>query len=775
MSESVLDRLVRCLDGALEYNPNAFAPPVALLWPDEGRHWQLVIDRIAEERPVLTLGPFDPDANRGPAYWIRCVVAGTVEADLPDGVPVVYLPGVGRNSLRAVESCPAELAPIAELQYRSQWFSHPNGRDWTAWALLSHPERGLGLRITDSAGTTSALQLSLDRLMDERMDRLERLVLDADFFHDLINPDPVRSLLGWLDDPASFKSRFGEAQWSAFLEQCRASFGFDPTLDGEITAARKLGEREGKWDEVWRRFAETPERYPGIPEQLRKARPLQQLTLGEQAHSDSWPQDNEAGEADLRGQLKRFASLTPEAAREEVRRLDAAHAWRRSTVWADLDQAPLAFALEQVAALADLTTQPLATGGLTELIRDYAERGWRADDAALRALRAVESGPDREAVAVAVAALYRPWVEEGAKALQGIIGPMANSGSYEPGPPASGASGSVAVFVDGLRLDVAHRVSQRLAAVGLDVDAGTSLAALPTVTQTTKPVLAPIPRDALTAGPDLHPANAVTGTKASIQVLRSLMKESGVQVLDSTSVGDPTGTAWAEAGEIDHRGHDVGSRLVDYLDEEVDRIVGRVRELLEAGWQRVEVVTDHGWILLPGGLEKVDLPSAATEVKKGRCARLKEGAAVDSPTVPWFWDQDVRIAIAPGISCFEAGKEYEHGGVSPQECIVPRLTVTAGVSPTATGGPEITSVKWLGLLCRVELTGAGSGVIADLRALPADPKTSIAEEAKETFREGKVSLIVPDEEHEGERAHLVLVDPDGQILVQRELVVGRNR
>ncbi|MDF1595133.1 MAG: BREX-1 system phosphatase PglZ type B [Acidimicrobiia bacterium] len=769
------DRLAGRLGEALEYNANAFAPPVALLWPDEGRHWQQVIPRIAKERPVLTLGPFDPDANRGPAYWIRCVVAGTVETHLPDGIPVVYLPGVGRNSLRAVESCPSDLAPIAELQYRSQWFSHPNGRDWTAWALLSHAEYGLGLRITDSADAVSALQLALDRLMDERIDRLERLVLDADFFHDLVNPDPVRSLLGWLDDPIDFRSRFDEAQWSAFLQQCKADFGFDPTLDGEISAARKLGDREEKWGEVWKRFAETPERYPGIPEQLRKARPQEQLTLGEQGHSESWPQDNEAAEKDLRQRLKGFDSLTPEAARTEIVKLEASHAWRRSTIWADLDHAPLAFALEQLAALADLAMQPLATDGLTELIRDYVDRGWRADDAALRALKAVESGPDREAVAVTMDALYRPWIDEGAKTLQSIIGPMANSGTYETGAPASPAPGTVTVFIDGLRLDIAHRVRERLAAVGLDVDAGISLAALPTVTQTAKPVLAPIPRGALTAGPDLHPANSVTGTRASVQVLRSLMKDNGVQVLDSTDVGDPTGTAWAEAGEIDHRGHDVGSRLVDYLDQEVDRIVGRVRELLEAGWQRVEVVTDHGWILLPGGLEKVDLPPATTEVKKGRCARLKAGSVVETPTVPWFWDQDVRIAIAPGVTCFEAGKEYEHGGVSPQECIVPRLTVTVGVSPMATDGPEITSVKWLGLLCRIELTGAGSGVIADLRALPADPKTSIAEEAKETFREGKVSLIVPDEEHEGEPAHLVLVGPDGQILVQRQLIVGRNR
>ncbi len=106
-------------------------------------------------------------------------------------------------------------------------------------------------------------------------------------------------------------------------------------------------------------------------------------------------------------------------------------------------------------------------------------------------------------------------------------------------------------------------------------------------------------------------------------------------------------------------------------------------------------------------MEKVELPAATAEVKKGRCARLKAGAVVEMPTVPWFWDKEVRIALAPGVTCFEAGKEYEHGGVSPQECIVPRFTVTAGPATATTGGPEITSVKWLGLLCRIEVTGVG--------------------------------------------------------------------
>jgi len=52
-------------------------------------------------------------------------------------------------------------------------------------------------------------------------------------------------------------------------------------------------------------------------------------------------------------------------------------------------------------------------------------------------------------------------------------------------------------------------------------------------------------------------------------------------------------------------------------------------------------------------------------------------------------------------------------------------------------------------------------VVADLRGLAADPTTSIATKAKETIAPGKVSLTVPDEDHEGQRAHLVLVGPEG--------------
>jgi hypothetical protein len=771
VSETILDRLANRLTEAMAYNPNAQVAPAALLWTDEAGQWQEVVDRLGDRVPLVRLGEFDPGTRRGPAYWIRCAVARTIEAGLPDGPPVVYMPGVGRSDLRAVDGCAAELAPIAELQYRSQWFAHPNGRDWSIRSLLTHRERGLGLHIADDPDTAAAMVLAMDRLLDLPLERASNQVLDADYFRDLVNPDPVRTLLGWLDDPHALRLRLDGPQWAAFLQQCRADYGFDPTTDGPITAARRLGERQGAWAEVWRRFAEMPERYPGIPELLGQAKPPELFLQP----AEVWPQDNEVAEDQLRTLLRDFGVLTAEGARKEAAALEAEHAWRRGTVWADLGLAPLAFALEQLAALAEVTAQPLEAADLASLTSDYVERGWRADDALAKALAAVGTPADRAAVSAAADALYRGWADQGAKALQAAIGPHANDNRYSAGSSAASTEGAITLFVDGLRLDVAHRLQDRLAAAGLDVALTTALAPLPTVTQTAKPAVAPLASGALKDGPELNAANAVTGTKATAQVLRSLLAESGVEVVPAAETGDPSKAGWTEAGDIDHRGHDMDIRLVDYLDEDVERVVGRIRELLDAGWQRVDVVTDHGWMLLPNAMEKVDLPVAATDAKKGRCARLKDGADVSVPTVPWFWNRDVRIALAPGITCFEANKRYEHGGVSPQECVVPRLAVAAGTAMKATGGPEITSVKWLGLLCRVEFAGVGRGVIADVRALPADAATSIAEEAKETSSTGRLSLLVPDEEHEGERAYVVLVTAEGNVVAQREVTVGRNR
>jgi hypothetical protein len=192
--------------------------------------------------------------------------------------------------------------------------------------------------------------------------------------------------------------------------------------------------------------------------------------------------------------------------------------------------------------------------------------------------------------------------------------------------------------------------------------------------------------------------------------------------------------------------------------------------LLEAGWREVRVVTDHGWLLLPGGLSKAELPEHLTEVRKGRCARLKPGATTELQTVPWSLDPQVSVAVAPGTSAFEAGKEYEHGGLSPQECVVPVLTVkpSRAVEPLSA---NIENIKWIGLRCRVIVEGAPEGATVDLRSRAANPASSLAR-PKALGSKGTTSLFVEDDRREGEGILVVVLGSDGQVLAQTATMVG---
>ena len=771
MSESVLDRIVQVLEAAETHDPNTTSPPIALLWPDGERQWESLVPLFQERLRVVSFGDFDAEARQGCAYWLRCVIAEEVALDgAPPGIPVVYLPGVSRDMLRNIESTDTELAPLSALQHRCQWISHPNGKDWTVRAMLSNKERGLGLSVASDPETARALVDSLPELAVQHWNRLEAKYIDATFLNSLLNPDLVRSLLDWLDNPKEMRVRLSEGAWAAFVQQCKDDFGFDPATEGEIEGARRLGVSEGRWASAWYRFRENPKEFPGIPDRLRQAQPNELLPT----NPGSWPELAHDEEERLRKALERLAKETSEDARVRLLELEDQHKVRRGYVWADLEWTPLVLALEYLAELARLTSVGPAGDTVESIAEWYASEGWKADRAVLAALDKAERQADVNAVGSAVGAVYMPWADTCARVFQTAVGPAANAAAYTAESPPSPQNGDAVVFVDGLRLDVAHRLKNRLAGSGLETELSTGLAALPTVTQTSKPALVPVDQHLLAAGSALDARRAPNGPVADIRVLRGLMKNAGVQVLFRTDCGEPTGVAWTETGELDRRGHELGLGLAHEIDDQVHRIATRIEGLLDAGWNQVTVVTDHGWLLIPGGLPKnEDLPLAATGTKKGRCARIKEGADPLVPTVPWHWDAAVRIAVAPGISCFEANQTYEHGGVSPQECVVPRLTVKRGAGETA--GAAITSLKWLGLTLVVEFSGLPDGARIDLRASAGDAASSIAETARVTGGEGKVILLVGNEDLEGQRSHLVLVGADGSLLLQRETTVGQNR
>src|SRR6185437_14171521 len=158
-----------------------------------------------------------------------------------------------------------------------------------------------------------------------------------------------------------------------------------------------------------------------------------------------------------------------------------------------------------------------------------------------------------------------------------------------------------------------------------------------------------------------------------------------------------------------------------------------------------------------------------TATRWGRCAVVKPSATIDYPCFPWFWSDEVRVASPDGIDSFLAGKEYNHGGLSVQECVVPQLVVRHGQAAGVSA--RIDQVRWAGLRCRITLAGGYGGCSVDLRDKPADPSTSLTG-AKHVGADGNVALIVTDDSREGSGTTLVLLDPSGKVVEKLPLAVG---
>lgn len=354
---TLLEAVRESLLAAARYNPGDMVAPVAILWTDADGQWQPLVELLRPLLPeLLTLGEYQPENKIGPAIWLRCVIERVLpEVQIPDhATPVIYMPEVSRQMLRAVEECPDALKPLVEVQYRGVVWTQKNGRDWTIEAFLVSEEGGLGLDVAKDRQTRQAMQRALSVLAVTPLTRLRGKRLEAEDFDKLMLGDPIRDLLLWLNDPEGIRQQWDQAKWSAFCSRCKADYHFDPERDGEIVAGEKLGLRPDTWDAVWLRFRESPALYPHIPDLLRRAKPTTLIF-----DKEPWPDENEKQEKELREALRRLESTNPAEARQTIQALEQEHGPRRKWVWCTLGFSPLAVALQHLVVLAEQTATAL--------------------------------------------------------------------------------------------------------------------------------------------------------------------------------------------------------------------------------------------------------------------------------------------------------------------------------------------------------------------------------------------------------------------------------
>lgn len=775
LSNSQFDiELIDAVQRAAKGNSHTTAPAAAILWPDKDEQWRMAIPALQKLMlNLFVLGPYEPEQRSGPAIWLKCAIAGLLPEVPFEGVPVVYLPGVSRADLRAIESCPRELQPLAELQYRGAFWSQANAKDWTISAFLSSKNGGLGLDLAQDKATQEALSQALQAgvLLSCNLDKLQGRPINAEWLQSLMAPNPIRDVLYWMNEPEAAQRQWGEVLWKVFAKRCVADFGFDPQADGVLVAADHLARGEGKWQAVSDLYRDSFTSFPGVFELLAKLQPPAQDLFPDESLLAGYPQVNESQEGALRYALLACAEMDVATARKAVISAEQEHGTRRQWLWSRMGRSPLAVALEHLVELAERTTALLPGTTPDELAARYQESGWQIDRAALQALAAVHSKADVEAVGTAVRALYLPWLNEISRRLQDAA---KAAGGLPADQAKSDAVSTCTVFVDGLRYDVGVELKERLAAFG-DTTLGAKWTSLPSVTASGKAWCSPVAAHIAGSAQDteFQPRVQADGKPLSGYNFRKLLSTHGIQPLDKHETGEPQGHAWTEVGDLDHYGHEHGVRLARDLDTQLDLIVERIAELCDAGWKHIRVVTDHGWLLVPGGLPKSELPKHQAETRWGRCAVLKDSAHGTPLTFGWDWCKDVQVAYAPGVSSFIAGADYAHGGISLQECLVPVVHLTCSGAAATESSVTIEAVTWRGLRCNVVVAGAGAGMRVDIRTKAALVESSLAASIK-AIDDGKASLAVVDDDREGTAALIVVVDENGEVVQKQATTIGEN-
>jgi hypothetical protein len=577
---TVLESILQAIRNAASYNQHELAAPSVLLWPDEEQFWTQCIELLrARYSNLCSLGEYSSNKSTGPAAWLR------YQSSLRTGddVPVIYLPEIGRSTFRSADQCPGPAKHLFALQFQGQFWTQKNGKDWTPFAFFSSADGGLGLDVAADQETKRAINECLPALLEVEVDGLRGGKLEAVDFRAIVTKDPARTLLRWMGDPVRVKPIMQKSgmEWDNFLAVCRETYQFDPEKDGAIIAAEKLTNGKQAWALVWQRYKEAPRVYPGI-KNLLESLPATNLF---EVPSEQRPLSNRKEEERLEKELLALSSAQPKDALSKLKALADEHAHRATWVWAELGDSPLARAIGYLRDLAE-TVQSSANPSYWEAIADYySSEGWKADRNVLRALDAARSSAATKAVTSAIRAAYVPWLEKFATLTQSL------ATTYPTNGPKTCRTlpveeGTVYLFADGLRMDLAKGLEERLLTAGAvgEIAFDTSWTALPTVTATAKPAWMPLA--AKLGGPlegaEFQSKEQGTGKALNHTRFKNLLGELGISFLESQELGSSSGCAWTELGLVDTYGHEQGAKLAWRIEEELTGLQQRIADLFQA-------------------------------------------------------------------------------------------------------------------------------------------------------------------------------------------------
>jgi len=569
---------------------------------------------------------------------------------------------------------------------------------------------GTGVRLPAVLGTTDTAQLCLRILADE---------LDAELDAELW--EEARAVLGHGlgGEPSGKGDLLKDAVFRhlVLLELEDALGGLPPELEGRRGAAsaeqrRRANELLRSWRSDLRRLTSYRERAL----RAEAALDLRGLSWDDRLSGiDSAPFIEELA-------FRRALDLLSSGELGAASRL--ADARRTGSMWAQgfvPEGARWAPLWEAVAALVDLRlaleANPVPTGTASSILDWYAREGWRVDRAHRRMESILLDVPTGEGLDPAIAearGAYERWLEQ---LLEGFTGALEQGGlelgllrqsEVHKAEVAPAKERTAYVLVDALRYELGLELAEALRHDHPEVDVTAAVASAPTIT--------PVGMASLMPGAELGVRLDLTGSE-SLEVLVEGNRIRGVPerlALLRAARGEVAGLTLSDVLESDERalaGRIDGAKLVVLRSQEIDEAfesgemaawayVKTLRDLLAravarlraAGIERFVLAADHGFLILSrevGSSRVIERPGGRGVLHR-RCW-IGEGGKTSPSTIRVPLEElgvggGLDLIVPRGLGIFPTGgaRRFFHGGLSPQELLIPVIAVRTAAAPPAT-------------------------------------------------------------------------------------------
>jgi hypothetical protein len=261
------------------------------------------------------------------------------------------------------------------------------------------------------------------------------------------------------------------------------------------------------------------------------------------------------------------------------------------------------------------------------------------------------------------------------------------------------------VWVDALRFELGIELAEALQAVANNVVVHAAVAAAPTITPVGMANLLPDASTNLRVGLEGDRITVWIGNAEvkDVAARRNILRARHGTIADldlndaaqkgekalSTAIGDAV-LVLLRSQEVDAAGESgMLSVAWSHFETVTNLLASVIARLAQAGVERVVISADHGFIALGQDLgphRVVDAPAGATGTVKRRVFVGRGGvpnpATIRIPLADCGVASDLDIVVPKGLAVFRAGggRQFFHGGLSPQELVVPVIVLSLAKS-----------------------------------------------------------------------------------------------